>query len=30
VVEAEGCAEDEDLARWVERGIAYAKSLPPK
>lgn len=23
-------AEDADLARWVERGIAYASALPPK
>jgi len=30
VVRAEGCAEDDDLERWVSRGIAYARSLPPK
>jgi hypothetical protein len=22
--------DDEVLARWVERGVAYARSLPPK
>lgn len=30
LVDAPGCAEDEDLQRWVERGIAFARSLPPK
>jgi hypothetical protein len=25
-----GCAEDGDLRRWVDRGLAYARSLPPK
>jgi len=30
LVDPAGCAEDEDLRRWVERGIAYAKILPPK
>jgi TfoX/Sxy family transcriptional regulator of competence genes len=30
VVEASGCAEDADLRRWVDRGVAYARSLPPK
>ena len=25
-----GLAADEDLAAWVERGVSYAKSLPPK
>ena len=29
-VAAEGIAEDEDLATWVERGVAFAGSLPPK
>jgi TfoX/Sxy family transcriptional regulator of competence genes len=29
VVDPAGCAEDEDLRRWVERGIGYAPSLPP-
>jgi hypothetical protein len=26
----EGHGEDEDLRRWVDRGVAYASSLPPK
>jgi len=26
----EGIAEDEDLGRWVRRGVAHAESLPPK
>jgi hypothetical protein len=30
VVGADGCAEDGDLARWVARGVTYARSLPPK
>ena len=30
VVEASGCAEDADLRRWVDRGVAYARSLLPK
>ena len=30
VVDAEGCAADKDLKRWVKRGVAYAKGLPPK
>ena len=29
-VEVAGFAEDEDLATWVERGITYARFLPPK
>lgn len=29
-VRDEGIAEDADLARWVDRGVAYASSLPPK
>lgn len=29
-VSAEGIAEDEDLAGWVERGVAFASSLPVK
>lgn len=29
-VDPEGCAEDADLRRWVDRGISYARSLPPK
>jgi hypothetical protein len=30
LVDADGHAEDEDLRRWVDRGLAYASSLPPK
>jgi TfoX/Sxy family transcriptional regulator of competence genes len=30
VVDAEGLDEDEVLAGWVERGSAFAASLPPK
>ena len=30
VVAASLCSEDEDLRRWVSRGVAYASSLPPK
>jgi hypothetical protein len=26
----DGVAEDEDLARWVDRGLDFAGSLPPK
>jgi TfoX/Sxy family transcriptional regulator of competence genes len=29
-VDAEDVASDEELARWVERGTGYARSLPPK
>jgi TfoX/Sxy family transcriptional regulator of competence genes len=29
-VSADAVAEDAVLARWVERGLAYAGSLPPK
>jgi hypothetical protein len=29
-VDADGHAEDEDLRRWVDRGLAAASSLPPK
>lgn len=29
-VEADGIAEDEDLARWVSSGVGIARSLPPK
>ena len=25
-----GLAEDDDLQAWVARGVAYARSLPPK
>jgi TfoX/Sxy family transcriptional regulator of competence genes len=30
LVSPEHCAEDEDLARWVGRGVAHARALPPK
>ena len=30
LVAADGHAEDDDLRRWVGRGVAYACSLPPK
>jgi TfoX N-terminal domain len=30
LVAAEGHTEDDDRHRWVDRGIAYAVSLPPK
>ena len=29
-VEAEGIAEDQDLADWVQRGLDYVFTLPPK
>jgi hypothetical protein len=29
-VDDEGLQTEEDLAPWVERGVAYARSLPPK
>ena len=28
-VREEGVVEDEDLKRWVETGVGYARSLPP-
>ncbi len=30
LVDAEAIAEDEDLQRWVRRGVDFATSLPPK
>jgi TfoX/Sxy family transcriptional regulator of competence genes len=30
LVGPDACAEDEDLDRWVRRGLAYAGSMPPK
>ena len=30
LVDADGHAEDGDLRRWVDRGLAFAASLPPK
>ena len=29
-VDADGIAEDADLARWVKMGVTVARSLPPK
>ena len=29
-VEQEGCRSDEALQRWVEQGLAFAATLPPK
>ena len=29
-VGADGVAEDEDLAAWVQRAVKHARSLPPK
>jgi hypothetical protein len=28
-VDSEGVAEDDELGRWVESGVGYARSLPP-
>jgi TfoX/Sxy family transcriptional regulator of competence genes len=30
VVDAAHCAEDDDLHRWLTRGVDHARSLPPK
>jgi hypothetical protein len=29
-VDAEGATSDADLDRWVETGLTFARSLPPK
>jgi TfoX/Sxy family transcriptional regulator of competence genes len=29
-VDSEGTAEDDDLKSWLQRGLAFAQSLPPK
>jgi TfoX/Sxy family transcriptional regulator of competence genes len=29
-VDVDGCAEDDDLAAWIDRGLDFAGSLPPK
>ena len=29
-VDAEGVAEDEDLTTWIQAGVGFARSLPPK
>ncbi|HZD01131.1 MAG TPA: TfoX/Sxy family protein [Actinomycetes bacterium] len=30
LVGADGHSEDDDLRRWIDRGVAYAETLPPK
>jgi hypothetical protein len=30
LLEPIGHGEDDDLRRWVDRGVTYARSLPPK
>ena len=30
VIGPDGCTDDADLNRWVARGVAYARGLPPK
>jgi hypothetical protein len=30
LVGAEGIATDADLSRWIDTGVNYAESLPPK
>jgi hypothetical protein len=30
VIAAEGVTSDADLAQWVQQGVAFARSLPPK
>jgi hypothetical protein len=30
MVDPAGCTDDADLRRWVDRGVHYARSLPPK
>lgn len=30
MVSAEGYEDDQDLQRWVEAGVAFSRSLPPK
>ncbi len=29
-VDSNGISEDDDLEAWLQRGLAYARSLPPK
>ncbi len=29
-VDPEGCSDDTDLQRWIQLGVGYAYSLPPK
>jgi TfoX/Sxy family transcriptional regulator of competence genes len=30
MVESEGCATEDELQAWLEAGLGYARSLPPK
>jgi hypothetical protein len=30
VVEPTGCASEEELAAWLEQGLAFARTLPGK
>lgn len=30
LIDPDRCAEDDNLRRWVGRGVRYARSLPPK
>ena len=30
LVDAKGLADDKSLAKWIDTGVAYAQSLPPK
>ena len=30
LLDAAGITEEDELAQWIQRGIGYAKSLPPK
>jgi hypothetical protein len=30
LVGAEGTAVNDDLAQWIDTGVTYAESLPPK
>ncbi len=29
-VDVDACVTDDEFSRWVEHGVAYARSLPPK
>ena len=29
-VEPKGCKSDKDLEKWVDRGVKFVKTLPPK
>ena len=30
MISSEGLESDDDLAKWIQKGIGYARSLPPK